>query len=119
MKMPVSLKPALWGAAGGAVAAIVVGFAWGGWVTGGTAGRMVTSGAQAAIVQAFTPLCVARAEQEPAQLTLLKAESRWQRREFVVRAGWVANVSEGYRHEVAEACAITIVEAMEVAERRS
>jgi hypothetical protein len=119
MRMPGSLKPALWGAAGGAIAAIVVGFAWGGWVTGGTAGRMVTSGAEAAIVQAFTPLCVARAEQEPDQLTLLKAENRWQRREFVVKAGWVANVSERYRREVAEACATTIVEAMEVAARRS
>lgn len=118
MKMPVSLKPALWGAAGGAVAAIVVGFAWGGWVTGGTAGRMVTTGAQAAIVQAFTPLCVAKAEQEPEQRVLLKAAQRWQRQDFVVRAGWVATVSERYRRDVAEACATTIVEAMEVAARR-
>lgn len=114
MKVPASLKPAAWGAVGGAVAAIVVGFAWGGWVTGGAAGRMVATGAELAIVQAFTPLCVAKAEQEPAQLALLKAESRWQRREFVIKAGWVANVSERYRPAVAEECATTIVEAMTV-----
>lgn len=118
MNLPASLKPALWGAAGGAAAAIIVGFAWGGWVTGGTAGRMVTTGAEAAVVQAFMPLCVAKAEQEPEQLVLLKAESRWQRHDFVVKAGWVANVSERYRREVAEACAATIVEAMDVAARR-
>ena len=36
MKLPAEVKPALWGVVGGAVAAIVIGFAWGGWVTGGT-----------------------------------------------------------------------------------
>ena len=36
MELPAEVKPALWGVAGGAVAAIVIGFAWGGWVTGGT-----------------------------------------------------------------------------------
>ena len=32
----------------GAIAAIIVGFAWGGWVTGGTAGKMETASAEAA-----------------------------------------------------------------------
>jgi hypothetical protein len=39
MQVPASVKPAVWGAVGGAVAAMIVGFTWGGWVTGGTAGR--------------------------------------------------------------------------------
>lgn len=79
---------------------------------------MVTTGAQSAVVQAFMPLCVAKAEQQPEQLALLKAAQRWQRHDFVVRAGWVSNVSERYRREVAEACATTIVEAMDLAARR-
>jgi formaldehyde-activating enzyme involved in methanogenesis len=40
MEISTSVKPAVWGAIGGAIAAMVVGFAWGGWVTGRTAGQM-------------------------------------------------------------------------------
>ena len=113
MSVPEWVKPAAWGAVGGAIAAIVVGFFWGGWVTGGAAIKMEVASAEAAIVLAFTPLCVAKAEQQPEQLVLLKKEDSWQRSDFVVKAGWVANVSEKYRSAVAEACASTIVEAME------
>ena len=35
MKSPKWLKPTLYEAAGGAIALAVVGFSWGGWVTGG------------------------------------------------------------------------------------
>ena len=115
MNIPASVKPAAWGAIGGAIAAMVIGFVWGGWVTGGTAGQMEVASAEAAVVQAFTPLCVAKAEQQPDQLELLKEESRWSRDDFVVEAGWVTNVSEKYRSAVAEACASTVVEAMEEA----
>ena len=113
MKVPSSVKPAVWGAIGGAIAAMIIGFVWGGWVTGGTAGRMAESSAEMATVQALTPLCVAKAEKEPEQLLLLKEESSYQRDDFVVKAGWVDNVNEKYRSAVAEACASTIVEAME------
>ncbi|MFQ5927910.1 MAG: hypothetical protein ACE5MH_10815 [Terriglobia bacterium] len=112
MKIPDWVKPAAWGAIGGAIAAIVVGFVWGGWITGGTAGQMEAASAEAAIVQAFTPLCVAKAEQQPEQLVRLKEESSWKRDEFVVKAGWVDNVSEKYRSVVADACASTAIEGM-------
>ena len=113
VKVPEWVKPAAWGAIGGAIAAIVVGFAWGGWVTGGTAGLMEEASAEAAVVQAFTPLCVAKAEQQPDKLVPLKEESSYQRDNFVIEAGWVDNVSEEYRSEVAESCASTLVEGME------
>jgi len=113
MKIPASVKPAVWGAIAGAVAAIIVGFSWGGWVTGGAARQQVAAGAEAAIVLAFVPLCIAKAEQEPEQRKLLKAEGSWDRDEFVEKAGWVANVGKQYRSAVAGACANAIVEAME------
>ncbi len=113
MNVRESIKPAVLGAIGGAVAAIVIGFAWGGWVTGGTAGEMEAASAEAAIVLAFTPLCVAKAEQQPEQLLLLKEESSRKHDDFVIKAGWVDNVSENYRSAVAEACASTVVEGME------
>ena len=107
------VKPTIWGAISGAIAAIVIGFAWGGWVTGATAGNMETASAEVAVVQAFTPLCVAKAEQKPEQLVALKEESSYQRDDFVIEAGWVNNVSEKYRSEVARACASIVVEGME------
>ena len=112
MNVPASVKPAVWGAIGGAIAAIVVGFVWGGWVTGGTAGRMETASAETAVVLAFTPLCVAKAEQQSEKLVPLKEASSYQRGDFVIKAGWVDNVSEKYRTKVATACASTLVEGM-------
>ena len=113
MKVPTYVEPAVWGAIGGAAAAIAIGFWWGGWVTGGTAGQMATTSAQDASVLALTPLCVAKAEQQPEQLVLLKKESSWNRGDFVTKAGWVANVNEKYRSAVASACASTLVEALD------
>src|SRR5215208_8127317 len=55
MQVPASVKPAIWGAIGGAIAAMIIGFGWGGWVTGGTAGKMATTSAQDATVLALTP----------------------------------------------------------------
>ena len=113
MQVPASVKPAIWGAIGGAAAAMIIGFSWGGWVTGGTAGEMAATSAKDASVLALTPLCVVKAEQQPDQLVLLKKESSWNRDSFVVKAGWVANVNEKYRSAVANACASTLVEAMD------
>ena len=111
MNVPASVKPAVWGAVGGAVAAIIIGFTWGGWVTGGTARELAATGADAAVVQAFVPLCVLKAEQAPEQLEPLKAESSYRRGDYVKKAGWVDNVSEKYRSAVANACAQAVAEA--------
>jgi hypothetical protein len=118
MQVPASVKPAIWGAIGGAIAAMVIGFVWGGWVTGRTAGKMAATSAESAVVLVFAPLCVAKAEQQPDQLVLLKKENTWSRAEFVTKAGWVANVSEKYRSDVARACATTIIEGMEATPKR-
>jgi hypothetical protein len=114
MKVLVWVKPTVLGVIGGAIAAIIIGFAWGGWVTGGTAGKMEAASAEVAIVQAFTPLCVAKAEQQPEKFASLKETSTWgsPRSDFVIEAGWVNNVSEKYRSAVAKACAKTVVEGM-------
>jgi hypothetical protein len=116
MELPAAIKPALWGAAGGAVAAMIVGFAWGGWVTGGTSAKNAASAADTAVAQAFVPLCVAKAEQQPDQLLLLKKENMsYNRRDFVIKAGWVAEVAEKYRRDVADGCGTAIAEAIDAA----
>ena len=115
MQVPAQVKPAAWGAIGGAIAAMIIGFAWGGWVTGGTSEKAAGAAAQTAVEQNFVPLCVTKAEQQPDQLALLKKESSYRRTEFVIKAGWVESVAEKYRRNVAEQCASTIVEAMDAA----
>jgi hypothetical protein len=119
VKVPAQVKPAVWGAVGGAIATIVIGFAWGGWVTGGTSMTNAGLAAQSAVVQAFVPICVAKAEQQPDQLEPLRAASVYSRYELVVKAGWVSNVAEKYRRNVAENCATAIVEAVDAAAKKS
>jgi uncharacterized protein YcfJ len=115
MPIPAQVKPAAWGAIGGAIAAMIIGFVWGGWVTGGTSEKAATAAGKTAVVQAFVPICVAKAEQQPDQLTLLKQESSYSRTGFVTKAGWVDVVAEKYRRDVAEQCATAVVEAMDAA----
>ena len=50
------LKFGGWGAAIGAVIAIVLGFSWGGWVTAGTAGEMSSD----AVLATRSAICVAQ-----------------------------------------------------------
>jgi dienelactone hydrolase len=114
MNVPEYVKPTIWGMIGGGIAAMVIGFSWGGWVTGGTAGQMETASAKAAVILAFTPLCVAKAEPQLEKLAELKELSRWKHDDFVVEAGWVDNVSEKYRADVARVCASTLIEGMKV-----
>lgn len=112
MNTPEWIKPAIWGGIGGAVVAMTLGFSWAGWVTQGTAGQMEEASAKAAIIQAFTPLCVAKAEPQKQMLAKLKEESQWKHDDFVVEAGWVDNVNENYRADVARRCAATLIEGM-------
>jgi hypothetical protein len=112
MKIPVQVKPAIWGAAGGAIAAMIIGFTWGGWVTGGRSEVNAGVASHSAVVQAFVPLCVTKAELQPDQLVALKKEnSSYARSQIVVKAGWDSNVAEKYQRDVAEGCASAVAEA--------
>ena len=91
MQIPEWFRPAAWGAVFGAAALAIVGFSYFGWVLGGTAERMATARAEAAVVAGFVPLCVDRFRHEPdvaARLNQFQRTSSWQRREFVERGGW-------------------------------
>ena len=82
----------LWTSAGCVVATIVVGFAWGGWVTGGTATRMASDAADGARAQLAATVCVAAFNHGPdavAQLAALKKASSYQRGDMIVKGGWV------------------------------
>jgi hypothetical protein len=64
-----------WACAGSVIAAIVVGFSWGGWVTGGTAQEMAKDSAAQARQQLAAVVCVDRFMAAPnarVQLTALQ-----------------------------------------------
>ena len=102
------LKPALWGAVGGAAALAFVGFTWGGWVTGGNAEAMALKRSQAAIVAVLTPVCIEKFRSNTnasAKLSELKnISSSWLRRDYVVNGGW-ATFGQDRPFELADACA--------------
>ena len=91
MKTPAELKPALWGAATGAVVLAVVGFTWGGWVTGAKARDMVKTNSDAAVVSALAPICAEKfkaATDAPTQLEALKKLATYEQGNFVDKGGW-------------------------------
>lgn len=93
MNFPVEIKPALWGAAGGAIALAIVGFSWGGWVSGGRAEADATQRARTAVVVALAPVCVEKfqhAADVPTNLAALKKADSWAQGEFVEKGGWAA-----------------------------
>ena len=58
MNIQSGLKPSLLGAGGGAVALTIIGFGWGGWVTGSSAETSAKQNAIAAVVAVLAPVCV-------------------------------------------------------------
>src|SRR5690349_17655722 len=81
-----------WACAACAVATIVVGFTWGGWVTGGTANLRAATAATEARAQLAASVCVERFAKGPdatAQLAALKGSESWKRDTLIEAGGWV------------------------------
>jgi hypothetical protein len=109
MQTPEWLKPGLYGAACGAAALAVIGFSWGGWVTGGTARTMAADQSKAEVVTALSLICVDQSKRDPQlveRVALLKAASSYERGDLVMKNGWATmpGTTEGNRL-VAIACA--------------
>jgi hypothetical protein len=90
-KIPEATWPFLKGAAAGAIALAVVGFNWGGWVTGGTADKLAEGRADKAVASALAPVCIAqftKAPNAPATLKTFKALNTWEQGDYVGKGGW-------------------------------
>jgi hypothetical protein len=87
---------------------MVVGFAWGGWVTGGTARKIADTAAEDAVVARLAQVCVAQFNQDPGKnlkLEELKAAGTYQGREYVQDQGWATMPGEeGSDRKVADEC---------------
>ena len=90
-KLSAKTEPFLWGAAIGAIALAVVGFNFGGWVTGGTAEKLAVARADTAVVAALTPICVTQFQagaEAKASLVAMKEIKEWEQGEYVSKGGW-------------------------------
>ena len=108
------IKTALWGAVGGGIVLAIIGFAWGGWVTGGSAQQMAEELAQNAVVARLAPICVEQFNQDSEKdqkLKKLKEKSYWERDDYVGKQGWATMPGEKESDStVAEKCAELLVE---------
>ena len=71
---------------------MVIGFSWGGWVTGGTANKLAVERADTAVVAALTPICVEKFLQNSdakANLAALqKISTNWEQGQYLEKGGW-------------------------------
>ena len=91
MNYPEWLKPGIYGALIGAVVVGVVGFTWGGWVTGGTSNDRAMAMSRDDVVASMVPVCLDMAQSDPARadkLETIRAASSYQRRDALMEAGW-------------------------------
>lgn len=98
-----------WSWVASVVLTMIIGFAWGGWVTGGTARSMAETMADDAVVKRLAPMCVVQFKQGPGidqKLKELAKTDSWQRSEYVEKQGWATMPGEEKPDsKVAEECA--------------
>jgi hypothetical protein len=102
-----------WSCVASMVLTMIVGFSWGGWVTGETARQMAEATARDAVVQRLASICVVQSGRDLGKgqkLVALKDESSWQRGEYVGEQGWATMPGEQEPdRRVAEACAALLL----------
>jgi hypothetical protein len=101
----VKVKYGVWGLIFGAAVTVIVGFGWGGWVTGGTAMGKTDE----AVLASRAAICVAQFMKAPHHDRELKAfedTDSWKRSELIGKGGWDKMPGQGEASAaVAEACA--------------
>ncbi|MGB6790502.1 MAG: hypothetical protein WBE53_03665, partial [Pseudolabrys sp.] len=114
MEMPVifkgeSLTRLAQGAAVGAVATMIIGFNWGGWVLGKTAENNATMLVNTALVKAYGPVCIERFKQQPnveAKWAELTKVDTWRRESYIKDSGFATPPGSALPNAaIADACA--------------
>ncbi len=108
------IKTALWGAVGGGIVLAIIGFAWGGWVSGGSAQQMAEELAQNAVVDRLTPICVEQFNQgseKDQKFKELKEKAYYERGGYVEKQGWATMPGEEKPDsKVADKCGDRLIE---------
>jgi len=108
MTTPEWLKPGIYGALLGAAFVGIVGFSWGGWMTGSSAEKMAGEMAEDRVIAALVPVCLdmSRADSERvAKLATIRETPSFKRRDAVMETGWATMPgSDGPNRDLAKAC---------------
>lgn len=108
------IKPAAWGAVGGAIALLIVIFSAGWVVTSSSAREMAEQMTETAVVASLAPICVAqfsKGANGKERLVELKALDSWKRSEFVEAKGWATMPgSKKPANDIAGECANRLVQ---------
>ena len=80
----VKVKYGVWGLICGAVVAMIIGFAWGGWTTSGTS----QTKSDTAVLASQAAICVAQFMKDPSKLKELEGIESYKRSEFIEKGGW-------------------------------
>jgi len=103
------IKPVLWGAVGGAIVLAIVGFNWGGWVTGGAAVAMAKETAATAVAERLGTICVAQFNRDTAKsqkLFEMKDKDTWEKGRYIDTQSWaIMPGDEKAESGVSDACA--------------
>ena len=103
----------VWACIAAAIATIVVGFSWGGWVTGGTSQTMATAAGDTARGELASAICVERFNAAPDAATKLaefKAiPDNYKKRQFLEAGGWATMPGQtSPDRRGAESCAVAL-----------
>lgn len=108
MSTPEWLKPGIYGALIGAAFVGIVGFSWGGWVTGSSAEKMASEMAEDSVIAALVPFCLERSRTDNeriAKLATIREASSFKRRDAVMETGWATMPgTDGPNRDLAQAC---------------
>lgn len=108
------IKLGSWSAIGGAAALALVGFNYGGWVTGGTAAAMAQEVAADAVAERLGTICVAQFNQDSEKsekLRAMKGKDTWDAGRFIETQSWAIMPGDDKPDSrVADACAKQLAE---------
>lgn len=112
MKIPAILQGEsrtrfLQGVAFGAVAAMTIGFIWGGWVTGGTARIMNASAESSGRMSVLVPICVAQFTAADGAVAKFKAAGSYSR-DGVIGEYVKTVAANSMDYSLARACAVGV-----------
>jgi alpha/beta superfamily hydrolase len=110
-------KQTFWIALGCIIATLVIGFGFGGWVTGGTAQAMATQAAQESRLELAAAVCAEDfmgAADARERLAKLKNVEWYERDDLVAESGWATMPGESDANSaVAAMCATRLAESAE------
>ncbi len=108
MTFPEWTKPGLYGALAGAIAVSIIGFTWGGWMTGDSAKTMAKETASQEVTLAMVPVCLNLSASDPTRtekLANLQDLSGFGRRNAMMETGWATRPgADAPDRDLADAC---------------